>query len=63
MLKAKIEGNDLVIRVPLNGTPVLSASGKSLVVASSHGNQKTEATVNGQPVIVGANAYIFRQSK
>jgi len=63
MLRATIEGNDLVIRVPLNATPVLSSSGKSLVVASSHGNQKTEATVNGQSVIVGVNAYIFRQSK
>jgi len=46
MLTATIEGNDLVIRVPLNPTPVLSASGKTLVVASNHGNQKTEATVN-----------------
>lgn len=63
MLRATIEGNDLVIRVPLNPTPVLSASGKTLVVASSHGNQKTEAIVNGQPVIVGVNAYVFRQPK
>jgi hypothetical protein len=63
MLNATIEGNDLVIRVPLNATPVLSASGKTLVIASSHGNQKTEATVNGQQVIVGVNAYIFRQSR
>jgi len=63
MLTATIEGNDLVIRVPPNPTPVLSASGKTFVVASSHGNQKTNATVNGQPVVVGVNAYIFRQSK
>lgn len=38
--------------------PTPSASGKTLVVASSRGNQKTEATVNGQPVTVGVNAYI-----
>jgi len=63
MLKATIEGNELVIRVPLNATPVLSSSGKTLVVASSHGNQKTEATVNDRPVIVGVNAYIYRQSQ
>ncbi len=63
MLKATIEGNELVIRVPLNATPVPSATGKTLVIASSHGNQKTDATVNGQPVIVGVNAYVFRQSK
>jgi hypothetical protein len=63
MLTAKIEGNELVIRVPLNSTPVSSSSGKTLVVATSHGNQKTEATVNGQQVVVGVNAYIYRQSK
>lgn len=58
MLTAKIEGNELVIRVPLNPTPVSSASGKTLVVASSHGNKQTEAQVNGRPVTVGVNAYI-----
>ena len=58
MLTAKIEGNELVIRLPLNPTPVLSATGKSLVVASSHGNKQTEATINGQPIMVGVNAYI-----
>jgi hypothetical protein len=63
MLTATIDCNDLVIRLPLNNKPVSSSSGKSLVVASSHGNQKTEAIVNGQPVIVGVNAYIFRQPK
>jgi hypothetical protein len=62
MLKATIEGNELVIRVPLNATPAPSSSGKTLVVASSHGNQKTEALVNGQPVIVGVNAYIHRRA-
>lgn len=63
MLKSTIEGKELVIRVPLNPTPVVSASGKTLVVASSHGNQKTDALVNDQPVIVGVNAYIYRQAK
>jgi hypothetical protein len=65
MLRATIEGNDLVIRVPLNATPAPSSSGKTLVVATSHGNQTTDArvNVNGQPVIVGVNAYIHRQAK
>ena len=63
MLKATIEGKELVIRVPLNATPVVSSTGKTLVQASSHGNQKTEAVVNDQPVIVGVNAYIYRQAK
>jgi hypothetical protein len=60
MLTAKIEGQELVIRVPLNSTPMPSATGKTLVVASSHGNKRTEAKVNGQQVIVGVNAYIER---
>ncbi|HKB37098.1 MAG TPA: hypothetical protein VKD72_11635 [Gemmataceae bacterium] len=59
-MKATIEGNELVIRLPLNKSPVPSSSGKTLVVASTHGNRTTEAVINGQPVIVGANASIQR---
>jgi hypothetical protein len=62
-VKAYIEDSELVIRLPVNKTPVPSASGKTLVVASSHGNQRTDATVNGQSVIVGVNAYIVRPAR
>lgn len=62
-VQAVIEGNELVIRLPLNPTPVLSATGKTLVVASSHGNQETAAQVNGQPVVGGVNAYIRRERR
>ena len=62
-MKVTIEGGELVIRLPLNKDPVPSASGKTLVVATSHGNQKTEAVVSGQPVIVGVNAYIPRPTR
>ena len=62
-MKASIENGELVIRLPLNKTPVVSASGKTLVVASTRGNQKTEAVVNGQPVIVGVNAYVARPAR
>jgi hypothetical protein len=37
--------------IPRNGT-------EPLTVASSNGNQVTEAKVNGSPVVVGINAYI-----
>ena len=57
-LTASIEGDFLVIRVPLNPTPTRSATGKTLVVASSHGNKQTELEINGKAVIVGVNAYI-----
>ena len=62
-VQAVIEGNELVIRLPLNPTPILSATGKTLVVASSHGNRETAAQVNGQPVFVGVNAYIRRERR
>ena len=56
-LTAEIVENVLVIRVPMR-TPQPSASGKTLVVASSRGNVATTAVVQGQAVIVGVNAYI-----
>lgn len=58
-MKTTIEGNELVIRIPMN-EPRPSASGKTLVVATTSGNKTTEATVNGKPVIIGLNAYIQR---
>ena len=57
-LSASIEGDYLVIRVPMNSTPTRSASGKTLVVASSHGNKETEVLIEGKPVVVGVNAYV-----
>lgn len=58
-MKVAIENNELVIRMPMT-EPRPSASGKTLVVATSSGNKTTEATVNGKPVIIGLNAYIQR---
>lgn len=58
-MKVTIENNELVIRMPMT-EPRPSASGKTLVVATSSGNKTTEATVNGKPVIIGLNAYIQR---
>ncbi len=57
-LTATIEDGYLIIRLPLNVTPTPSSSGKTLVVASSHGNKPTELEINGKPVIVGVNAYV-----
>ncbi len=41
--------------------PTPSASGKTLVVASTRGNVPTDVTVNGKPVVVGVNAYIHNR--
>jgi hypothetical protein len=51
------EGNELVIRIELQA-PKPSASGKTLVVASTHGNMATACTVDGKPVTLGLNAFI-----
>lgn len=56
-MQAKIENNELVIRIPL-GKPKPSSSGKTLIVASTGGNYQTDIEINGKPVFVGLNAYI-----
>ena len=56
-MKVEIKGNELIITVELQ-TSTPSASGKTLVVASSYGNQVTMALIDGKLVVVGLNAYI-----
>jgi hypothetical protein len=62
-VKVTIENGELVIRLPLNKPPVPSASGKTLVVASTRGNQRTNAVIDGQPVIIGVNAYVAKPAR
>lgn len=50
--------DSIVIEIPRNLKPVPSASGKTLQVASSHGNTPTNLQIDGSPLIVGVNAYI-----
>ncbi len=57
-MKVSIEKNELVVRIPMT-KPTPSASGKTLSVASSHGNQKTDCELKGFGTItVGINAYV-----
>jgi hypothetical protein len=56
-MKTTIKDGKLILEIDLQ-PPTRSASGKTLVVASSHGNQPTSASIDGKPVIVGLNAYI-----
>jgi hypothetical protein len=56
-MKVEIKDNKLYIEIDLE-TPTPSASGKTLVVASTRGNVVTTAKVNDKPVIIGLNAYI-----
>ena len=57
MITAKIENGNIIITVPMQ-EPAVSASGKTLVIASSHGNQTTELKFNDKAVVIGVNAYI-----
>lgn len=56
-MKVEIKDGNLIITIPMQ-TPTPSSTGKTLVVASSRGNVKTDAMVNGKPVTIGLNAYI-----
>ena len=56
-MNATIKNNTLIIEIPLQ-KPQASASGKTLVVASTRGNMTTTATVDGKPIVIGMNAYI-----
>ena len=56
-MKASLKGNTLTIEIEMQ-EPAPSASGKTLVVASSHGIQATAVTVQGKPVQIGLNAFI-----
>ena len=58
-MKVSVENNELVIRLPLQA-PRPSASGKTLVVATSGGNKQSSAEINGKPITVGVNAYISK---
>jgi hypothetical protein len=56
------EGDTLVIRIPIKkATP--SASGKTLVVASTRGNQKTGLQIDGNDLYLGVNAYVYAEPK
>ena len=56
-MDVKIENGKLTIAIDLQ-EPTPSASGKTLVVATTHGNVVTERVVDGKPVVIGLNAYI-----
>ena len=58
-IQAQIKEGKLLLAIPINAKPVPSVSGKTLVVATTHGNQKTAIQVNGKDLVVGVNAYIY----
>lgn len=57
-MQVQIKDGNLIIAIPLQTPTPSKSSGKTLVVASTHGNKATTATVNGKVVTIGLNAYI-----
>lgn len=59
-MKVSIEKSELVIRLPLE-SPKLSPTGKTMGIASSHGNQKSGTMFKWKgtdhEIVVGVNAY------
>lgn len=56
------EGDMLVIRIPITA-PTPSSSGKTLVVASTRGNQKTVVQIDGKDLYLGVNACVYTGPK
>ncbi len=56
------DGDTLVIRIPIT-SPTPSSSGKTLVVASTRGNQKTAVQIDGKDLYLGVNAYVYAEPK
>jgi len=56
-MKVTIKDNKMTIEIDVH-KPVPSSTGKTLVIASTGGNQATDAKVDGKVVMVGMTAYI-----
>lgn len=54
-MKVRIEKDTLFIELPIE--TYTSTSGKSLVVASTHGNKQTGVQYKGKGIVLGVNAY------
>jgi hypothetical protein len=55
MFKCEVKEGHLLIDVTIE--KYLSKSGKTLVIATTHGNVLTSAVCDGKPVVVGLTAY------
>lgn len=56
-IDTKVTGTKLVISIDLAGAREGSKSGKSEVIASTHGNVEVGRTPDGRPVKLGINCY------
>jgi len=56
-MTVEVKDGNLHIVLPMQ-PPSPSKSGKTKVVASTHGNVQTTAQVDGKPITLGVNAYV-----
>ncbi|MGH2796962.1 MAG: hypothetical protein ACRDM0_04610 [Thermoleophilaceae bacterium] len=56
------EGDTLVIRIPITA-PTPSSSGKTLVVASTRGNQKTAVQIDGKDLLPWSECLRVRRAE
>lgn len=62
-MKVTINNKTLIIEIPIKDPPSLSASGKTLLIASTHGNFLSQVKFNGKQVTVSANAFIHANNR
>jgi hypothetical protein len=56
-IQIRIENGKLIIEMPLQ-QPQPSSTGKTLLIATTHGNHKTGVMHNGKEVTIAVNAFI-----
>ena len=61
MMNAKIENGKLIIELPINDPPQHSRTGKTLVIASTHGNKKVK--IDTENIYIGVNAYSYPDNR
>ena len=58
-MEAKIENDELKIKIPLRKYPKPSRSGRTMILASTGGNLPTDLHIGKQRVYVGITAYFY----
>ena len=56
-MKVEQKGDEIVITIPRNKKPQPSTSGKTLIIASSHGNVPTPLLHNDDVISAGVNVF------
>jgi hypothetical protein len=55
----EIDGKTLIIRLSLQKPVRSKSTGKTLVIASTHGTVPTEARLKGKQVSINVNAFVY----